>query len=404
MTAVEVIFWISVGLLAYTHVGYPALLWLLARGTRRGAEPPAVSEDALPTVSVIVAAYAEQNVIGQRVANLRALDYPPERVEVIVASDGSPDQTAQRAREAGADVVLELPRGGKVASQNAGVERSSGEFVAFSDANVAWEPDALRHLLAPFSDSRVGYVCGEVRLLTQPDDARAAQPSEAGTAGEARGRRAGRKRAGTNQEGLYWRYEMALRGLESRVRSVTGGNGAIYATRRESYLVVDPIMGHDLSFPFKMVKHGWRAVYAPRARASEKMVPTVEGEFARKRRMMGHTWPIVVRGGMLSPRGYDPLYAFMIFSHRVLRYLSPFLHLVALGTSIALLGHGWVYAVAVGLQGALIVGALLAAVVPARPLLIARYYVFTTASLLAGLWDWLFHGTTPGWEPAEGTR
>jgi hypothetical protein len=248
--------------------------------------------------------------------------------------------------------------------------------VAFSDANVTWEPDALRHLLGPFSDPRVGYVCGEVRLLS----------------------------AGTNQEGLYWRYEMALRGLESRVRSVTGGNGAIYATRKQSYLVVDPIMGHDLAFPFNMVKQGWRAVYAPRARASEKMVPTVEGEFARKRRMMGHTWPIVVRGGMLSPRGYDPLYAFMIVSHRVLRYLSPFLHLVALGTSIALLGQGWVYALAVGLQAALVIGALLAAVVPARPLLIARYYVFTTASLLAGLWDWLTRGTTPGWEPAEGTR
>jgi cellulose synthase/poly-beta-1,6-N-acetylglucosamine synthase-like glycosyltransferase len=382
MSAVAIIFWTSVGLLVYTQVGYPVLLWLVARLVRREADRP-LAEDQLPTVSVIVAAYAEQDVIGPRVANLRSLDYPPGRLEVIVSCDGSPDHTAQRAREAGADLVLELSRGGKVSAQDAGVKRAHGDFVAFSDANVTWEHDALRYLLAPFSDPRVGYVCGEVRLLSQPDDAR---------------------RAGTNQEGLYWRYEMALRGLESRVRSVTGGNGAIYATRRESYLVVDPIMGHDLAFPFNMVKQGWRAVYAPEARASEKMVPTVEGEFARKRRMMGHTWPIVVRGGMLSPRGYDPLYAFMIVSHRVLRYLSPFLHLVALGTSIALLGHGWVYAVAVGLQAALVAGALLAAVVPARPLLIARYYVFTTASLLAGLWDWLSRRTTPGWEPAEGTR
>jgi glycosyltransferase involved in cell wall biosynthesis len=328
-------------------------------------------------VSVIVAAYAEQEVIGPRVANLRALDYPPERLEVIVSCDGSPDDTARRAREAGADLVLELPRGGKVMAQDAGVERANAELVAFSDANVTWEPDALRHLVAPFNDPRVGYVCGEVSLVSQ---------------------------TGTNQEGLYWRYEMALRSLESRVRSVTGGNGAIYATRKRSYVVVDPIMGHDLSFPFNMVKQGWRAVYAPRARASEKMVPTVEGEFARKRRMMGHTWPIVVRGGMLSPRGYDPVYAFMIVSHWVLRYLSPFLHLVALGTSIALIGHGWVYPVAVGLQAALLAGALLAGPIPARPLLIARYYVFTTASLLAGLWDWLARGTSAGWEPAEGTR
>ena len=112
--------------------------------------------------------------------------------------------------------------------------------------------------------------------------------------------------AATNQEGLYWRYEMAVRALESRLRSITAGNGAIYATRREAYMVVDPIMGHDLSFPFNMVKRGWRAVYVPAARASEKMVPSIEGEFARKRRMMSHTWPIVLRGGMLSPRGYAP--------------------------------------------------------------------------------------------------
>ena len=214
----------------------------------------------------------------------------------------------------------------------------------------------------------------------------------------------GRKRAGDNQEGLYWRYEMMLRAFESRLGSVTGGNGAIYATRRESYVIVDPIMGHDLSFPFNIVKRGWLAVYAPAAHASEKMVPSIEGEFARKRRMMSHGWPIVVRGGMLSPRGYDPLYALMIFSHRVLRYLSPFLHLIALGTSIALLGSGWVYVVAVGAQVAVLLAALLAPLVPVRPLLVARYYVLTTASLAAGLWDWVTRGTAAGWEPAEGTR
>jgi hypothetical protein len=103
--------------------------------------------------------------------------------------------------------------------------------------------------------------------------------------------------AGTNQEGLYWRYEMALRAFESQLASVTGGNGAIYATRRDAYVVVDPIMGHDLSFPFNLVKRGHRAVYRPTARATEKMVPSIEGEFARKRRMMSHAWPIVLKGG-----------------------------------------------------------------------------------------------------------
>jgi cellulose synthase/poly-beta-1,6-N-acetylglucosamine synthase-like glycosyltransferase len=374
MTAVAIVFWISVGLLLYAHAGYALLLTALAR-IRRAPAPPAPSEP--PRVSVIVPAYAEEAVIGTRIANLRALDYPADRVEVIVACDGSPDATAVTAREAGAELVLELPRGGKIRAQDAAVQRAHGEIVAFSDANTLWAPDALARLVAPFADPRVGYVCGEVKLVNEQ---------------------------GTNQEGLYWRYEMALRRLESRVRSVTGGNGAIYATRREAYMVVDPIMGHDLSFPFNMIKRGWLAVYAPDARATEKMVPTIEGEFSRKRRMMSHTWPIVVRGGMLSPRGYDPLYALMILSHRVLRYLTPFLHVIALGTSIALVTGGWVYAVAVAVQVAVLLAAGAAGALPVRPLLIARYYVLTTASLAAGLWDWLARGTPAGWEPAEGTR
>jgi glycosyltransferase involved in cell wall biosynthesis len=377
VTAIAIVFWISVGLVLYAHAGYFLLLWVVDRVRPARLAGPVPDAGELPSVSVIVAAYAEGEVIERRLENLRALDYPRELVEVIVACDGSPDDTPQRARDAGADVVLELPRGGKIRAQDAAVKRSQREFVAFSDANVQWEPAALRRLVAPFADPRVGYVCGDVSFLNE---------------------------RGTNQEGVYWRYEMALRSLESRVRSVTGGNGAIYATRREAYLFVDPIMGHDLSFPFNMVKHGWRAVYASDAHASEKMVPTIEGEFARKRRMSSHMWPIVLRGGMLSPRGYDLVYALMIFSHRIVRYLTPFLHVIAFVANILLLGQGWVYAVALALQVAILLAAVVAPLVRARPFLIARYYVLTTASLAAGLWDWLRSGTAAGWEPAEGTR
>lgn len=380
-TALQIVFWAGVALLVWTQVGYGAALWLItrARGARRAAPATGPRSAQVPTVSLIVAAYAEEAVIAAKVANALALAYPRERLQVIVACDGSPDATARLAREAGADLVLDLPRGGKIRAQDQAVEAASGEVVVFSDANALWEPDALRALVAPFADPRVGYVCGQVRFVQ--DDA-----------------------AGTNQEGLYWRYEMALRAMESRLSSVTAGNGAIYATRREAYLVVDPVMGHDLSFPFNMVKRGWRAVYAPAARAREKMVPTIEGEFARKTRMMSHAWPIVVRGGMCSPRGYPPGYAAMILSHRVLRYASPFLHVVVLAANVALLGQGTVYVVTLALQALLLLAALLAGAVRARPLLIARYYVFTTASIATGWWSWARHGTPAGWAPPEGTR
>jgi len=376
---VAIVFWVCAVLIVYTQLGYGLLLALLAQVRRASTPAMSPADAALPSVSLIVAAYQEEAVIAEKVANVRALDYPADKLELIVACDGSPDATPQRAREAGADTVLELPRGGKIRAQDAGVRAARGEIVAFSDANAFWAPDALRRLAAPFTaDQRVGYVCGNVSFVN--DD------------------------GGTNQEGLYWRYEMALRARESRLASVTGGNGAIYATRRASYIEVDPIMGHDLSFPFNMVKRGWKALYAPDARATEKMVPSIEGEFARKRRMMGHGWPIVLKGGLLSPKGYGPLYALMIFSHRVLRYAMPFLHLLALLANSLLLTTGAVYVVTMALQCALVGAAVLARWVRWRGFLVARYYVLTQAALAAGLLDWLRHGTEAGWSPAEGTR
>ncbi len=386
MSALEVVFWICAGLIVWTQVGYALALALLARlAPRARAEPAPAGQPA--SMSLIVAAHDEERVIGAKVANALALDYPRERLELIVACDGCADQTAARARAAGADIVLELPRGGKIRAQDAAVERARGEIVAFSDANTSWEPDAARALAAAFADPRVGYACGQVRLL-QADAA------------------ANREAAVANQEGVYWAYELAVRSYESQLYSITAGNGGIYATRRASYIVVDPIMGHDLSLPFQMVKRGLRAVYAPGARASEKMVPSLAGEFARKRRMMSHTWPIVLRGGMLSPRGYPPLYMLMIISHRLLRYLTPGLHALALAANVALLalGAGSLYAVTLALQLGLLLAALLAGAFGARPFLIARYYVLTTASPAAGLWDWLRHGTSASWEAAEGTR
>jgi cellulose synthase/poly-beta-1,6-N-acetylglucosamine synthase-like glycosyltransferase len=381
-----VIFWLAIAAIVWTQLGYAVALAAAAalrrsRATGRDRDPA-----PLPSLSLIVAAHDEQAVIAEKVRNALALDYPRERLEVIVACDGCTDATAEQARQAGADLVLELPRGGKIRAQDAAVQRASGELVAFSDANAQWQPDAARELAGAFADARVGYACGQVRFVQ-------------GAQG----------RAGGNQEGVYWRYELAVRGLESRLSSVTAGNGAIYATRRSSYLVVDPVMGHDLSLPFNMVKRGLRAVYVPSAQATEKMVPTIEGEFARKRRMMSHTWPILLRGGMLSPRGYPPGYAVMIFSHRLLRYATPGLHALALALNVALVADTGgaarvVYLATLLAQLTLLVAAALAGVLPLRPLLVARYYVLTTASPAAGLWDWLRHGTDASWEAAEGTR
>ena len=368
------LFWGSSALIVYTHVGYPLALRLVARSRGAPSPPPPPAEP--PRVSLIVAAYDEEEVIADKVRNALELDYPRDRLELIVASDGSTDRTVELAREAGADIVLDLPNGGKVRAQDQGVERASGEILAFSDANTTLEPEALRRLVEPFADPSVGYVCGQVRF--DPD--------------------------GPNQEGAYWRYEVAIREQESRLAGVTAGNGGLYATRRESYIVVDPRMGHDLSFPFNMVKRGWRALYEPRAQAHEKTTPDNRAEGQRKRRMMSHMWPIVIEGGMLSPRGYGPVYAWQLVSHRVLRYATPFLHLIALAANAALLRRGPAYVVTFAAQLGLGVAALLAPVVPWRPFRLAQYYLLVTFSILGGLIDWLRTGTPAGWEKAEGTR
>lgn len=370
------LFRLSAGLLAWTSVGYPLVLAAAARmrpGSAGPSDEPLRASSSFdpsggePTVALIIPAHAEVEVIADRVANARNLDYPAEKLTVIVACDGSTDGTPQAARDAGADLVLDLPRGGKVVAQDTAVAQTDAEIVAFSDANALWERDALRALVAPFvADAAVGYVCGRVRFIN-PD-------------------------GGSNQEGRYWAYEMALRERESALCSVTAGNGAIYAVRSAAYVEVDPVMGHDLKLPFTLVRDGWLAVEAADARATERMVPDVEGEAARKRRMMSHAWAIVLRGGLLDPRGWPPVYTAMMISHRWLRYASPGLHLVALLTA----PRRWQLA-----QLAALAAALSSA---GRRVPVLRYYVLMQRSTALGLIDHLREGTEAGWSPPEGTR
>lgn len=391
---IEFLFWLSVALLVYTHVGYPIALGILSalgagskagqiRGDRVGSFPsltadePDTDENLLPMVSLIVAAYNEEAVIEAKVKNALALEYPRERLQVIVASDGSNDATAEIAREAGADLVLDLPRGGKVPAQNAAVAAADGSLLAFSDANSIWKPGALTELLEPFRDPRVGYVCGQVRFIG-PD--------------------------GGNLEGAYWRYEMKVRELESGLAGVTAGNGAIYAVRAERYIPLGPSGSHDLSLPFALAKQGSYSLYRRKAEAEEKVVPSLEGELARKRRMMIGLWDIVVGEGMTDIRGYSPLYFFEIASHRFLRYLSPAFHLVAFLTNAALLGQGTLYRVSFALQVLVLLAAFAGRWVPLLPFRICRYYLLVTFSIALGFWDRWRKGPPGSWEKAEGTR
>ena len=342
--------WGSLGLVAWTHAGYPAALALVTR--LRGGETAGQAARFTPgAVALVIAAHDESEVIEEKLANTAALDWPG--LEVIVASDGSTDDTVARAQAPGVR-VLDLPRGGKVAAQDAAVAATDAEIVAFSDANSLWEPDALRRLVARFADPEVGYVCGRLRLVDE---------------------------SGASAEGLYWRYELWQRAQESRLGSITAGNGGIYAVRRSAYPALGSAHSHDIALPHRLRRAGLRALYEPEAVATE---PIARGTWRRNVRMQSRAWHEVLRGGMF--RGQPPGYLAALVSHRLLRYGSGLLHLVALGAALARRDRPVLAAHAA-------FGAAVAAGVR-----LPRYYAVVTAASVAGLVQTLREGPQTTWE------
>jgi cellulose synthase/poly-beta-1,6-N-acetylglucosamine synthase-like glycosyltransferase len=368
VTVVKALFWGSVGALAWTHAGYALAAAVAARVRPRRVQ----ARDDLPSVAAVVAAHDEETVIERRLENLLQQDYPADRFEVVVASDASTDGTDDLvagivAREPRVR-LLRCERGGKVSAQNRAVRETSAEILAFTDAATEWAPDALRKLVRSFADPEVAYVTGG-HVYRAAD--------------------------GTNREGTYWRYEHWVRQNESRLGSITGGIGPIYAVRREDYVDVDPRFGHDLAFPYLMVQAGKRAVYDPEALAYEKPSRDLGDEYRRKVRMLEHCWLITLRGGMLRRLG--PVYAVEIVSHRHMRYASGVLHLIALGTNVLLVREGVLYRVILGGQLALLAAA-------AARVGIARYYVLVTWATVQALVNYLRRGVPATWAPPEGTR
>jgi cellulose synthase/poly-beta-1,6-N-acetylglucosamine synthase-like glycosyltransferase len=366
--------WGSLALIAWTHAGYPVAA---AAAASRSRYRPRTDDAHLPTVALVIAAHDEERVIGERLDNALALDYPG--LEIVVSLDGSTDGTRRIADGYGV-TVIDNPRAGKVPAQNAAVRATSSDVVAFSDANSMWEPDALRRLVRHFADPEVGYVCGRLRLI------------EPGT--------------GRNVEGQYWRYELWLRALESRLGSITAGNGAIYAVRRSAYVELEPGQSHDIGLPFRLRRAGLRSLYEPEAVASELSAPTTSAEWERKVRMLSRSWNDVLRGGMLDPRDQPPPYFAELISHRLLRYATGPLHVVVLLAALAL-ATTTRSARAVVAGHALWLGlALEARRSPGRSRLadFAWYYLVVTAASLAGLARMASQGPQATWSAAEGTR
>jgi len=369
-------FWGSLGALAWTHAGYPAAMGALARLRPR----PVRKGEITPSVTLVVSAHDEEAVIGRRLENLLELDYPADRLGIVVASDGSTDLTDAIVGEIAAREprvrLLQFPREGKVAAQHRAVRETASDVLAFTDANTEWRQNALRQLVNNLADPEVGYVCGQLRLES-PD--------------------------GANLEGVYWRYEMWVRAQESACSSITAGNGAIYAVQREAYVEDDPKFGHDFGFPYLMEQAGRRAVYEPEAIAVEKPAAEPEDEYGRKVRTIARALGHILTGRIF--RRTRPLYMAELLSHRVLRYSTGLLHIGLLVSNVALVGRGPFYRLFLVLQiggfGLAAAGRVRLPIPGAR---LAYYYYVVTKATVAALVRYLRSGTPQMWDKAKGTR
>ncbi len=334
----EAIFWLLVGLVAYTYAGFPLLVFVRGKMFRR----PYRRADYTPSVSLIVAAYNEEATIGRKLENILALDYPRDKLQVIVVSDGSTDRTNQIVRQyvRRGILFLPLPRVGKAAALNAAVAMATGEILVFSDANSIYAPDAIRALVRPFADRWVGGVAGNQVYVT---------PDEMSSSGEG--------------EREYWGFDRWLKFYESEAGNTISATGAIYAIRRHLFQPVPEGVTDDFVTSVRVIAQGYRLVFAPDAVAYEPVSKNEKVEFGRKVRVITRG----LRGVWLMRQLLDPFqygfYAVQLFSHKVLRRMVAFPLVALLVMSFGLWNAGPVYKVAalgqVALYGCGLAGFLL---------------------------------------------
>jgi cellulose synthase/poly-beta-1,6-N-acetylglucosamine synthase-like glycosyltransferase len=379
-TVASLVFWSCAALIIYTYVVYPLVLVALASRRRGFVHSDAADQRFLPTVSVLIVAHNEEAVIRARIENLLATDYPKEKLELVIASDGSRDRTAAIAREYSdrSVALVEFPsRTGKAAVLDAVIPTLTGEIVILSDANTMMDRAAARRLVRWFCDPRVGSVCGKLVLTDST--------------------------TGSNVDSVYWRYETLLKRCEGKLGGLLGANGGIYAIRRSLFRGIrhDTIIDDFVIPLLARVRTGCRLVYDETAVAYEETPPEISIEFRRRARIgAGDFQSITLLWPLLDPR--RGAIAFTFFSHKLLRWLCPFF-LLGLATANLVLVDIGIYGVTLG------VGVILCSVALAgqhfprrssigRAMRLATMFAAMNAALLVGFFRWATGQQSSAWE------
>jgi cellulose synthase/poly-beta-1,6-N-acetylglucosamine synthase-like glycosyltransferase len=318
-TLSESLFWIIIALVLYVYFGYQ--LFLLILGKLRTALLVKKSE-ITPTVSLIIATYNEENVIAQKIENCLALDYPQEKLEIIVASDGSTDRTNEIVKglaNQGVKLVALSSNHGKSSAQNRAIAETSGDILLFTDADVMLGPDVVNKVIRNFADESVGCVVGKIAYLNEDDT------------------------SVSEGEGVYWRYELLLRDMESEVGNFAMGSG-IMAIRRSLFRPIDPNVGEDFVLPMQTAMAGHRVVYEPEAIAETILNQTKPKDMLRSkvRVISKDLRGLFLCRSILNPFRY-PLYALGLISHKLLRWLVPYFLIALLIDNLVLSGHPFYY-------------------------------------------------------------
>ena len=373
-------FGLCAGVVVFAYIGYPVVVWLLSRCFGRDPAPPAVESADLASVSLLIAAHNEEEEIEERIRNALALRYPPDKLEIVIASDGSADATneiVRRYADRGVRLFAFPVNRGKAAVLNDSVPRLRGEIVVLSDANTRMNPDSVRQLATWFADPAVGVVCGKLIL------------SDSTT--------------GRNADGLYWKYETFLKECESRLGALLGCNGAIYAVRRSVFPDVSAgTIIDDFVIPLEARRRtGCRVQFDCEAVAWEETPPDLSCEFRRRSRIGAGGFQTIARlWPLLNPaHGWISL---TFLGHKVLRWLSPFCLIGLLLLNLSLLGvPGFQYVLAG--QVAFYAVAIAAAFLPARPralrpLRLTTMFATMNLALLVGFFRWAAGVQRGTWE------
>jgi cellulose synthase/poly-beta-1,6-N-acetylglucosamine synthase-like glycosyltransferase len=377
----EIVFWSSALALFYTYVGYPLLLLIVSTlrplAVRRGADAE------LPETSVIITAYNEERDLRAKLENTLALDYPAEKLEVIVASDCSTDGTDEIVREyaaRGVQLLRQPVRLGKTAAQNSAVASARGEIILFSDATTLYQPDVLRVMMPSFADPAIGCVAGRLVYV---------DPAESSVGQGARS---------------YWGYETFLKRHESRACSLIGASGCLYAVRRSAYVPMYDEACSDFLIATLMVQQGLRAVYEPLAVCTEETNRRADKELRMRVRVITQTLNDLWRHRAMMNPLRSGFYAVQLFSHKVLRYLVPvFLAILFIASALLAVSNAF-YAVAFGAQLAFYLAAACGWALERAGrrislLALPHYFVLANIASLIAFYKFLSGERYARWEP-----